>query len=291
MRILLTGWFSFLDGEATAGDVLSLEAVLSAVADLPHDVAWSPAFRPGALTFDQAVPEAYTHVVFICGPLHGPQLRRLHERYATCHRIAVGVSVIDPCDPAVTGFHMVLPRDAPGTAARRDLSALPAFKQLPVAGVVLAPSQEEYGAARRHDVVHTMLTAWLAGRDCARVPLDTRLDHHDWRSFSTPDQLLSAIDRLDVVVTTRLHGLVAALRCGVPALAVDPVAGGAKMTAQARAWGWPAILTVEQLDEEALDQWWRWCVYGDGRAAAKERGAPDDGLLNELLAAITSAPR
>lgn len=30
--------------------------------------------------------------------------------------------------------------------------------------------------------------------------------------------------RLDVVVTTRLHGLVLALKNGVPALAVDPVA-------------------------------------------------------------------
>jgi hypothetical protein len=27
MRVLVTGWSSFLDGEATAGDVLSMEAV------------------------------------------------------------------------------------------------------------------------------------------------------------------------------------------------------------------------------------------------------------------------
>ena len=291
MRILLTGWFSFLHGEATAGDVLSLQAVQAAVANLPHDVAWSPVFEPGALTLDEAVPEAYTHVVFICGPLHGPQLRQLHERYATCHRIAVGVSVIDPCDPAVTGFDVVLARDAPGTPARRDLAALPAFTPVPVAGVVLAPDQEEYGATRRHDDVHTKLTTWLAGRDCAHIPLDTRLDHRDWRSFSTPDQILSAIDRLDVVVTTRLHGLVTALRCGVPALAVDPVAGGAKVAAQARAWDWPAMITAEQLDEEKLDRWWRWCLHGDGRATAKERGVPDDSLIKELLAAITSTPR
>src|SRR3954471_2309892 len=81
MRILLTGWFSFLHGEATAGDVLSLQAVESALADRPYDVAWSPVFKPGALTLDQARPEAYTHVVFVCGPLHGDQLSELHERY------------------------------------------------------------------------------------------------------------------------------------------------------------------------------------------------------------------
>jgi polysaccharide pyruvyl transferase WcaK-like protein len=44
------------------------------------------------------------------------------------------------------------------------------------------------------------------------------------------------ISRLDLVITMRMHGLVLALKHGVPALAVDPVAGGAKVTAQAQAW-------------------------------------------------------
>jgi hypothetical protein len=289
MRILLTGWFSFLHGEATAGDVLSLEAVRTALGDLPHDVAWSPVFRPGALTLDAARPGEYTHVIFVCGPLHGPQLRHLHERYAGCRRIAVGVSVIDPDDPAATGFHLILPRDAPGAAPRRDLSALAPVRPVPVAGVILAPGQGEYGTARRHDEVHTRITSWLAGRDCASLPLDTRLDHRDWRTFATPDQLLSVIDRLDVVVTTRLHGLVTALRCGVPALAVDPVEDGAKVAAQARAWDWPAVVTAAGLRDDALDRWWHWCLSREGRTAARTRG-PDETLVGELLAALGIPP-
>jgi hypothetical protein len=285
MRILLTGWFSFLSGEATAGDLLSMEAVRSALTDVPHDVAWSPVFKPGALTLDEASPEAYSHVIFVCGPLCGPQLRELHERFAACRRIAVGVSVIDPRDPAVTGFDLVLARDAPGTAPRHDLSALPAFTPVPVVGVVLAPGQEEYGAGRRHDDVHTRLTTWLGGQDCARLPLDTRLDPREWRSFCTPNQLLSVVARLDLVVTTRLHGLVAALRCGVPVIAVDPVMNGAKVAAQARAWDWPAVLTAGELSEDALDRWWHWCLYGDGRTAAQAPVA-DDELIGELLAAL-----
>jgi hypothetical protein len=286
MRVLLTGWFSFLDGEATAGDVLSLEAVRSALADVPHDVAWSPVFRPGELTLDDADPRTYTHVVFVCGPLHGPQLRGLHERYAGCRRIAVGVSVIDPGDPAVTGFDVILPRDAPDAGVRRDLAALPGTSPVPVAGIVLAPGQEEYGAARRHDDVHERLTSWLAGLDCARLVLDTRLDHDDWRSFGTADQLLSAVARLDVVVTTRLHGLVTALRCGVPALAVDPVSGGAKVAAQARAWEWPALLTADELSEDALDHWWHWCRGPEGRATAARARTPDTSLLDDLRTAL-----
>lgn len=285
MRILLTGWFSFLHGEATVGDVLSLEAVRAVLADLPYDVAWSPVFRPGALTIEDARPEAYSHLIFICGPLHGPQLRALHERYAACRRIAVGVSVIDPRDPAAAGFEMIIARDAPDASPRQDLAAFAPFAPVPVAGVVLAPGQGEYGARRRHDEVHARLTSWLGRQDCARVPLDTRLDVREWRSFRTPDQLLSVVGRLDVVVTTRLHGLVTALRCEVPALAVDPVAGGAKVAAQARAWGWPAALTADGLRESALDRWWSWCLSGDGRSAARSP-ATDDRLIRELLAAL-----
>ncbi|PZS37364.1 MAG: hypothetical protein DLM62_19660 [Pseudonocardiales bacterium] len=53
---------------------------------------------------------------------------------------------------------------------------------------------------------------------------DTRLDGQDWRFAQTPGQLESMIRRLDVVVTTRMHGLVLALKNGIPALAVDPIA-------------------------------------------------------------------
>jgi hypothetical protein len=41
--------------------------------------------------------------------------------------------------------------------------------------------------------------------------------------------------RVDVLLTNPLHGLVYALHNGVPTIAVDPVAGAAKLAAQARA--------------------------------------------------------
>jgi hypothetical protein len=74
---------------------------------------------------------------------------------------------------------------------------------------------------------------------------------------------------LDVVVTDRLHGMVLALRAGVPALAVDPVEGGAKVTAQAHACGWPAVVGAERLDVRRLEHWWTWCLTS-GRSAARE---------------------
>ncbi|GGZ97981.1 hypothetical protein GCM10010344_77410 [Streptomyces bluensis] len=80
------------------------------------------------------------------------------------------------------------------------------------------------------------------------------------------------LSRLDLVVTDRLHGMVLALRTGAPALVVDPVEGGAKVTAQARACGWPALVPAERLDEPVLDRWWEWCTTS-GRGLAREIGA------------------
>ena len=264
-RVLVVGWPSFLHGEATAGDVLAMEAVRRALHDagIPCDLAWSPVFRPGARTLDDAPPGSYTHLVFACGPAHGWQVEQLHQRYQCCRRIAVGVSVIDPADPAVTGFHAVLTRDAPGVRAHRDLAAAVPAARVPVAGIILAGDQPEYAARGRHAQLARELGDWLGALDCARLPLDTRLDSGQWRSPATPGQVESAIARTDVVVTTRLHGLVLALKNGVPALAIDPVAGGAKVAGQAAAWDWPVLLPGAgdpALDRSELDRRWAWCL-------------------------------
>ncbi|QKV73113.1 polysaccharide pyruvyl transferase family protein [Amycolatopsis sp. Hca4] len=269
MRVLLTGWASFLHGEATAGDVLSLRAAGTALAEagIDHSVAWSPGFRPGTLHLPDAPPDDYTHLVFVCGPVHGPQVRSLHERYASCRRIAVGVSVPDAEDPAVTGFHRVLPRDD-GSTAELDLALGAPVSPTPVLGVILAPHQPEYRDAGRHDDVHAALTGWLAGLDCARVPLDTRLAHEDWERCATPDQFAALVSKMDAVVTTRLHGLVFGLKAGVPVLAVDPVAGGGKVTAQGKALDWPVVAAEEVADPALLDARLKWCLSAPVRPPA-----------------------
>jgi Polysaccharide pyruvyl transferase len=294
MRVLLTGWFSFRHGEATAGDVLAAQAVADALdaAGVAYDIAWSPVFRPGALELSRAAPERYTHLVFACGPVHGNQIAGLHTRYRSCRRIAVGVSVVDENDPACTGFDVLLPRDGPGRAPVRDLASATVPERadrgtLPVTGVFLTTGQGEYGQRRHHDLVTAGLTAWLNIKRCAPVPLDTRLDSRDWRLCSSPEMLTTLISRLDIVVTMRLHGLVLALRAGVPALAIDPVTGGGKVTAQAAAWDWPAVLAAEQVaDQSLLDERWDWCRSPAGRSEALRAAAHGIEQPQALLAAL-----
>lgn len=292
MRVLITGWPSFCDGEATAGDVLSIQAVRDYLVEvgIDVDVAWSAGLRSDGLHLEQAHPPAYTHLLFVCGPVHGRQVRQLHQRFNNCRRIAVGVSIVTPNDPAVTGFHHIIARDGHGVNAHRDLAAVLSCRPTPVVGVILAHPQKEYGARQRHENVHAALRSWLGQKQCARVFLDTRLDGRDWRLCQIPDQLESIIMRLDIVVTTRMHGLVFALKNGIPALAVDPIRGGAKVSAQATAWNWPAVLLPHTLSATELDRWWGWCRSAQARreAARCQQQAAQDTLLPRLLDAIRS---
>ena len=91
-------------------------------------------------------------------------------------------------------------------------------------------------------------------RPAAVVEIDTRLDVDNASGLRTPAEIETVIARMDVVVTTRLHGLALALRNGVPVVAVDPVAGGDKITAQARAVDWPCGFAVDEASDDVLER-------------------------------------
>jgi hypothetical protein len=281
IRVLITGWPSLAGGETTAGDVLGMLAVRDRLdgANMPAELALGPALGTDGLSLADADPARYSHLVFVGGPVHGPPITDLHRRYAGCRRIAIGVSVTDPDDPAVTGFHTVLARDEPGAPPRPDLSAEAGVHPVPVVAVVLAPGGGDEATGR--------ITRWINEYDCAPVPCDGRLDSRDWRRCGNPDQVVSLLRRMDLVVTTQPHGMLLALRGGVPVLAVDPVRGGATVLARAKQLEWPAALSVSDLhDGDApLRRWWDWCLSTSGRAAARRAATRrvTESLLPQLV--------
>lgn len=313
-HVLVVGWSSVLHGEATAGDVLAMRTVERALraAGVRHDTAWSAVMcPPGGLALDGADPRRYSHLVFVCGPATGEAVLELHERFAHCTRIAVGVSVLDPADPAVAGFHQVIARDRPQSPPRPDLATVApmvsADRLPPVLGIFLTGGQREYGSRRRHETVIETLRPWLGGLPAALLDLDTRLDPRDWRQPSTPEQLQAVLGRVDSVVTMRMHGLVLSLKSGVPVVALDPVDGGGKVTAQAQALDWPAVLDAGDITPGSLDRALEWCLSGNGRAAARQAAArlawseadalAEDtvtglvsGQLDELILALSERP-
>lgn len=284
MRALLTGWFSFHEGEATAGDLAAAEVVRGWLAGLgfDHDVAASPALAAGTgdLRLDEVDPERYTHLVFCCGPLAGKPVEELARRFAHCRRVAIGVSVVGP---AATGFDEVLARDGDGPVLA-DLAFLDRERRRwPLAALVLSHDQPEYGDRSRHGTVHATLREFLDGAEVAVVDADTRIDPGAARQRSV-SQLEAVLRAADVVVTTRLHGLVFGLRCGTPVVAVDPIAGGAKVRDQAQALGWPAVLVPEALSEASLSEALDLCLHPGARHAAEVAAAKADGLLRPVQA-------
>jgi hypothetical protein len=273
-----------------------MEAVAAelAAAGVQSEMAWSPVFRPRERTLAAADPARYSHLVFACGPLLGRDIEALHQRFAACRRVAIGVSVIDPADPAAAGFHVILPRDGPGAPPTGDLAAALRPALMPVAGVIRVGEQREYSGRGRHRAVSQSLSSWLPGCGCALLALETRLDSRDDRLCRTPAELESILSRLDLVITMRMHGLILALKQGVPALAVDPVAGGAKVTAQAASWRWPAVVApgpTGAIDPNELDRWRDWCLSEEGRQAARRAAESPPGTpLGELVRALAITP-
>jgi hypothetical protein len=270
MRVLVAGWFSFDEVVATIGDELGADVVVGWLRELgvDHSIAWAPYLQRGP-NWRELDPAEFTHLVFVSGPLADiPVMRELATAFAGAQRWAVNVSVVD--DRARALFDQVWERDAPGVA-RPDLAVATRTPDVPVLAVAFAPAQEEYGARSRAERVRGLITDWLKTRALPWFELDMDLYEKPYDRF--PSQVEALIRRADVVLSMRLHALVLSLVHGVPVIACDPVAGGAKVSAQAAALGWPLVLTAGEIDPHALDAALEHALSGtlDGSIAEAQR--------------------
>ena len=281
MRALILGHFS------TVGDIDSLAYVTGLLREegvafdvLPFIDKLSPHIEQ-AVRRDELNPSAYTHLVVVCGPFWPELLERREfplERFAHCARIGVNLTMVEP-----TGdwnpFHLLIERDSDRTT-RPDLSFLQESARVPVIGLCVIDGQREYGDRQRHAEAIQLMRDFIASRKLATVEIDTRWPaYRNSGGFGSPDEVASLIERMDVVSTNRLHGLVYALKVGVPALAIDPVEGGGKVTAQAQVLGWPAVSTVDEASTQWLERTFDWCLSDNGRSAARGIAmAARDGL-------------
>jgi hypothetical protein len=281
---LVAGWFSFEGMGATAGDLLASEVVQSWLSEAGEDfdVAFAPPFSTG-VRWEDVEPSRYDRVVFVCGPIgNGPPVREFLDRFAGADLIGIDLTMLDRLE-SWNPFGLLLERDSNRTS-RPDLTFAARPRRVPVVGVVLMHEQPEYGERDHHRRANEALLSVLEQRPCARVAIDTRLDEGT-NPLRTPEEVVSLVAAVDVVVTTRLHGLVLALASGVPALAVDPVAGGAKITRQAARLGWPncfpADTSIETL-RDALDA----CLEADAARAAREVAQRARNELDEVRRAL-----
>ena len=269
MKVLVAGWFSFELMGASAGDLLVRDLACEWLeeADRDYDVAVAPPFEDG-VDWRAVDPLRYSDLVFVCGPIgNGAPVTDLLERFAHARIVGLNLTMLHRLEDW-NPFHLLWERDSSRTA-RPDLAILAPVPRTPVVGVVLIDAQPEYGDLDLHARVDRAIARLLETRDAARVSIDTRLDLENASGLRTPGEVEALVARMDVVVTTRLHGLVLALKNGVPALAIDTVAGGAKVTRQAEALGWTTVLAAESLDERTLAEAFSECLTEEARSRAR----------------------
>ena len=254
--ILLTGWFSVDSEGNTGGDLLALESVAGWLRgqQVPYAVAvsdpvrYSEVMHHPTVPADDARPEDVDGLVWVCGPLPDGKALVLLDRFAERRRLALGVSVTDP--DLEHRFDTVIARDRPDAPGRPDLSLATRTGLVPVLGLIYVGPQPEY-SSQQEPAVREVVGRVLGEGDCAVVDIDTRLPLVSNR-LRTPAQLESVIARMDIVITTRVHGALLALRNRVPVVALDAVSGGAKLSAQMHAVGWPLTVTVDHLTDDRL---------------------------------------
>jgi hypothetical protein len=278
VKVLVAGWFSFPSMGATAGDLLSRQVVCRWLEEVgrAYDIAVAPPVT-GGVDWQAVDPGDYSDVLFVCGPFgNGWPIPEFLARFSGKRLIGLNLSMLQPID-VWNPFDLLLERDSSRTT-RPDLALLAASEPVPVAGIVLIAGQPEYQAGR-HEQANRAIHQVVASRDIAAVAIDTRLDLNE-TGLRTERQVESLIARMDVVVTTRLHGLVLALKNGVPVVAVDPVDGGAKVLRQAKALGWPSVLTPSELTHAALNAALDWALGDSARQlAAQCRVRAHDDLI------------
>jgi len=266
-KALVAGWFSFEFMGASAGDLMACDVACEwlKASGLPVDVALAPPFR-GGVKWQLVNPARYSHLVFVCGPIgNGPPVDELLRRFSGAVFVGLNLTMLQRLEEW-NPFDLLWERDSTRNS-RPDMAFGAEVRQVPVVGLIRIDHQPEYGARDHHQNVDQMFETLLGRREAAVVPIDTRLDENT-TGLRTPAEVSTLIGRVDVVLTTRLHGAVLAIKAGVPPVVVDSVAGGAKVSRQALRLGWSAVLTVDDLTEESLERTFDWCLTEDGRSAA-----------------------
>ena len=277
MKVLVAGWFSWEHMGTTAGDLIARDIVCGWLeeAGVDYDVAVHPTFPyVGAINWEEADSGRYTDIVFVCGPFgNGYPVTDMLAHFSNARLIGVDLSLLDSLENW-NPFTFLYERDS-SRASHPDITFNAPPPKVPVVGVILAHKQKEYGKNSRHDAANEAIERFINSREMAVVPIDTAMINNAGK-LRTEGEIESLIAKMDVVITTRLHGTVLALKNGVPVIPVDPIAGGAKITLQVNTIGWPVLFNPENLNDLAMCRAFEYCLSSD--AKTKARSCADEAI-------------
>jgi glycosyltransferase involved in cell wall biosynthesis len=297
MKALVAGWFSFPEGHATAGDVLAAEVACDWLRQAGFEVDLAMVAPVGrGCDWRSADPAHYSHVVFVCGPFQCGELEtEFLFRFGRCNLIGLDLTMLSPLG-AWNPFDYLIERDSDRAAhpdiafAARAAHPATAFAtrnaRVPNVGICRVEAYEGASVAEADAAIDRL----VASGGMVPVNIDTRLDANS-TGLRNAAEVECQLARMDAVVTTRLHGMVLALKNGVPVVAIDPERGGAKVWRQAEVLQWPVVLTVDDAGDAALRAGLDYCLSEPARARAQASRAHAlgllDGMRSEFIRALT----
>lgn len=264
-HILLAGWFSFEHGHATGGDILAMEVAVQWIQEAgfsSFDIAFALPFK-GGVNWREVNPLIYSHVIFVCGPFE----KNLYEAEFLStfrHSKLIGLNLSMPIPlHQWNPFDLLYERNS-SREVRPDMVFLSERAKVPVVGICLV---ETYPGAMDAEA-NIAIQRLINNKEAAVIYIDTRLDENS-TNLRTAAEIETMIARVDLLVTTRLHGAVMAIKNGVPVVPIDPEKGGAKIVAQMTKIGWPLVFTADVLDEQKLSDAFDYCLTPEARERAK----------------------
>ena len=261
-RVLLC-WYGTLQGHGTIGDLYAVQSVaarlLASGISFAHATANPSLDIPGPrIDLDAVDPADHDTLVFTCGPLirGHPIVESVIQRFGGLRKIGVSVSIF-PSDHAshAQPFDHLLAREGQAEAFG-DVAILAPLPSLGsrsptrsgsmTIGLAMRGPQGEYGLERdlsdRAKSLATAVCGALAGRHGLSI---VEIEHHLERSGKKPEALEAQYEACDLVITSRFHGGILALRNEVPFIAIDQIRDRGKVTALLGRTGWPFIFGAE----------------------------------------------
>lgn len=278
-KALITGYFS------TVGDVECLHIVRRWLDQLSisYDVApYSVNVRraiTGAVDPSVVDEHAYSHLIVVCGPCRKELIKQRllnFEKFQHCIRIGVNLTMVAPLEEW-NPFDVLLERDS-CRIKNPDLTFIEPTATIPVVGRCIIREQVEYGQRQQLDIAIRVINDFISSRGYGVIDIDTDLFQNvKENGLQTPSRVLSVIKRVDLLLTNRLHGMVFAIKAGIPVIALDGIKGGDKVTAQAQAIGWPLCRLAEEATSDWMDFAEKWCFSAEAQEtirSCRERVLP-----------------
>jgi len=257
-RALIFGPFGVRDRACTFGDVQAAEVVASWLTEknIEYDIVNEVSYSEKSIKFKKINPKIYNILFYVCGPFgigsFGPL--DIEKDFKHCKKIAINVSIDRDDINSYQGYiDYIIARDSK-TIKNPDLVFNIKNTKVPVIGVFLVhPNGPK--ELRCHENIQKQLWNFFYKTKYARIDLDTLITtrkHKNKTRVYSSDILNSLICKCDVIISTRLHGIVYALKNKIPVLAIDPIIGGGKVQKQIESIKWPCFLSGENATAENI---------------------------------------